>query len=232
MRDRALQASASGSGAVDLPLLLALVGLVAVATVALIFAERRDSLAGIWIAKPLASVAFVALGVADGWPDDSARRWLVAALVLCLAGDVLLIPREPRVFRLSILTFLAGHLAFLGGFLALGVAWSWAALALVPLVAAAVLVGRWLLPKVQPGLKGAVLAYMVVITAMVAVAAGAVAGGVTPLLLLAATAFWANDILVARDRFAGRDWRNRLYGLPMYYGAMVLFALIASGSLV
>lgn len=43
----------------------------------------------------------------------------------------------------------------------------------------------------------------------------------------AAIAFWANDILVARDRFARRTWLNRLYGLPLYYAAMVTFALTA-----
>lgn len=213
-------------------LLLALVAVVAVATGALILAERRDSRAGMWAAKPLASAAFVALGSADGLPADAPRRWLLVALVLCFAGDILLIPREARVFRASILTFLLGHLAFVAAFLAYGVAWGWVVIALVPLVAAAALIARWILPRVQAALKEAVLAYMVVITAMVAAAAGAVAAGGPVLLLPAAIAFWANDILVARDRFVQRSWLNRLYGLPMYYGAMVVFALTASGSLV
>lgn len=69
---------------------------------------------------------------------------------------------------------------------------------------------------------------MLVISAMVAAAAGAVGAGASPWLLGAALAFYGNDILVARDRFVVRDWRHRLVGLPLYYGSMAAFALIAS----
>ncbi|HUR67978.1 MAG TPA: lysoplasmalogenase family protein [Candidatus Thermoplasmatota archaeon] len=199
--------------------------LYAALVVALILAERAGSRAGMWATKPLTSLVFVAMGLSDGLPDTSAGRLLLTALVFSFAGDLCLIPTEARVFRAGILLFLLAHVAFVGAFLALGVAWAWAALALLPLAGAAWRVARWILRGVPHELRRAVVAYVVVITAMVATAAGAVAAGASPLLLVAALAFWTNDILVARDRFVTKTWVNRAMGLPLYYGAMLLFAL-------
>lgn len=194
---------------------------VALAVAGYLVAERRGHMLGMWLTKPLASALFVALAIP---PRDT---WLFAALVLSFLGDLLLIPKEPRIFRAGILVFLLAHVAFIAAFLAMGVAWTWAAGALAPLLLAAALVARWILPRVSRDLKLAVLAYMIVITAMVAIAAGSVAAGASPLLLGAALAFWTNDVLVARDRFATRSSWNRVLGLPLYYGAMVVFAILA-----
>lgn len=209
------------------PLAIAsLLAVMAAAIAGYLAAERAGSMFWMWITKPLASATFVLLALP---PLDP---WLFAALVLSFAGDLLLIPRAPRVFRLGILVFLLAHVAFLAAFAAQGIAWGFAAVALVPLVGAAILVARRILPRVSADLKPAVLAYMVVITAMVAGAAGASAAGASPLLLVAALGFYANDLLVARDRFLQKSWINRAAGLPLYYGAMVVFALLTSGSLV
>lgn len=201
------------------PLALALAAVVAVATAGLILAERARSRAGIAVAKPVASLAFVALG----WPTVDGA--LFAALVLCFLGDLCLIPEDVRVFRAGIVLFLLAHVAFGYAFLARGVAWPVAGLAVVPLVAAAVVVTRWILPTTPRELKPAVLAYVVVITAMVALAAGA-----SWFFLAPALAFWTNDVLIARDRFVARSWLNRAFGLPLYYGAMVAFALASRGA--
>lgn len=215
------------------PLALAgLVALLALATLVLIGAERRESRAWTWASKPVASAAFVALGIIGGIPDDRPRLLLILALVLSFVGDLFLIPQENTAFRFAILSFLAAHLVFMLAFLAYGVAWGWAALALVPLAIVAAIIARRILPKVAPELKRSVIAYVIVITAMVALAAGAATAGASPLLLLAALLFWANDILVARHRFVEKEWLNRAVGLPMYYGAMLIFALVASGALV
>lgn len=200
-------------------------GLLALALAGYIVAERRGSAPGMWATKPLASACFLLIALP---PVD---RWLIGALALSFVGDLLLIPRAPRVFRAGILVFLIAHLAFIAAFAARGFASWWTVLSLAILSLAAWAVARRLLPRVDRALKAAVLAYVVVITMMVAAAAGAVANGAPPLLLGAALAFYANDLLVARDRFLQKDWRNRLVGLPLYYGAMVLFAVVASGSI-
>jgi hypothetical protein len=58
---------------------------------------------------------------------------------------------------------------------------------------------------------------------------GCVAAGGGWSLGLAAVAFYLSDISVARDRFAQAGFGNRLWGLPLYYLAQLLFAF-ASGS--
>ena len=202
------------------PIELALLAVIALATGALILAEKRDSRAGMWVAKPLASAAFVALG----WPGVDLL--LFGALVLAFLGDLCLVPQDRRIFRAGILLFLLAHVAFGAAFVVRGVLWELAGPALVPLVVAAFFIARWILPTVPAELKGAVIAYVVVITGMVALAAGT-----SWTIFLAALAFWTNDILVARDRFVQRSWLNRAYGLPLYYGSMAIFALLARGTL-
>lgn len=169
-----------------------------------------------WLSKGAASACFVALGVIS-----HAAAPMLAALVLAFAGDLLLVPRDARVFRVGIVGFLLAHVALGAAFVLRGERWLRVPAALVPLILAAVLVARALLPRVPRPLRGAVLAYMVVISAMVALSAGA-----TPAwLILPALAFYANDLLVARDRFVTQAFWHRLVGLPLYYGAMAAFAL-------
>ena len=70
----------------------------------------------------------------------------------------------------------------------------------------------------------AVLAYIFVITTMVALSAGTVAAR-GPLLAGAAVLFFASDLAVARHRFVERSSTNKVVGLPLYYAAQLLFAL-------
>ena len=37
--------------------------------------------------------------------------------------------------------------------------------------------------------------------------------------------FWMSDISVARARFKSAGFGNRLWGLPLYYAAQLVFAL-------
>lgn len=191
-----------------------------VALLALLLAERREHEPAQFVAKGVASAAFVALGLLAQAPAA-----ILVALALAFVGDLLLVPRDPRVFRVGIVVFLLAHVAFLVAFSLRSPAYAFAAGALLILALAAALVARWILPRVPRALKGAVLAYMLVITLMVAAAAGASAGAGPIWLVLPALAFWTNDILVARDRFVARQGWHRWVGLPLYYGAMTAFAL-------
>jgi uncharacterized membrane protein YhhN len=75
-------------------------------------------------------------------------------------------------------------------------------------------------------LQKAVLAYILVISAMVGLACGSVGAGTVPLMAgVAAFAFAISDISVAMDRFVKPDFFWRLWGLPLYYGAQLLFGL-------
>lgn len=200
------------------------VALTAIAVAVLLVGERRSAPALCWIAKPLASAGFVAAALAAGATDSAYGSAILAALCLSWLGDVLLIPKSRTIFRLGILAFLLGHVAFVVAFVVRGVdpAWAIGALAAVAGPLAAVL--RWLGPHLGDELRAVVHAYMAVISLMVIAAAGTVgrAGDVT--ILAGAVAFYLSDLSVARDRFVEKVFANRAWGLPLYYAAQILLA--------
>jgi len=203
-----------------------------VALAALLAAEWRESrTAGpggrtvVWLAKPAASLAFLAAAWAWGAGDSAYGRTVLAALVLCLGGDVLLIPRERRgAFLAGIASFLLGHVVF-------GAAFAWRGVAPAALVAGlagmavfGLAVGRWLAPHLEGEMRVAVPAYVAVIGAMVALAVSATTATGDPLPALGAALFAVSDCFVARDRFVHPGFANAALGLPLYYGAQLLLA--------
>src|SRR5438094_66351 len=92
-----------------------------VAVAGLLVAEHRGSRRGVWVWKPLASSGFLAAAIVAGALHDAYGRAIVLALSLCWLGDVLLIPEDERAFRVGVLSFLGGHLAFSSAFLIRGI---------------------------------------------------------------------------------------------------------------
>lgn len=175
--------------------------------------------------KPLASIGFVLCALLAGATSTHYGRWVLTGLVLCLLGDLFLLSREVRPFRAGLFSFLLGHVAYATAFVVRGVDWLWAASAALILVAIALPVGRWLLPYVGAAMKLPVMAYIAVISLMVALGAGAFGANRLPILLIAPVAFYLSDLAVARDRFVKKSFVNRLWGLPLYYMAQLLFAI-------
>jgi len=201
----------------------------ALAVAGLLLAERRGLRAGVWVAKPLASTGFLVLALLRGATGSGYGRWVLAALALGWLGDVLLIPKgAKRSFAAGLGSFLLGHLAFAGAFAVRGVAWPWLAGGALAAAAVAVPVLRWLSPHVPGSLRGAVYAYVAVISAMVATAAGSFGAAGGPLLLAGALGFFASDLAVARERFVAKSFANKLWGLPLYYGSQLLLASTVS----
>lgn len=199
--------------------------LCAAAVAGLLWAEYAGSRKGLWLAKPLASLAFVWAAVAAGALDTVYGQLVLVALVLCLVGDVLLIPLDrPAVFRAGVFAFLAGHVAYSAAFLTrpLGIAGLVAGAVLMAIVLVAVL--RWLGPSLSPDMRGPVRIYMIVIGVMTALACGVSAGGGPWAVAAGALAFAASDVSVARDRFVRPAFVNRAWGLPLYYAAQLLLA--------
>jgi uncharacterized membrane protein YhhN len=208
--------------------LLGIVAATALAVAGLLVAERRGLQGGAWVAKPLASTGFLAFALARGFPEDRYGRWILVALALGWLGDVLLIPKDARrAFAAGLGSFLLGHLAFAAAFLIRGVAWPWLVAGALAAAAAAVPVLRWLGPHVPASLRGPVHAYVAVISAMVAAAAGSFGAAGGAALLAGALGFFASDLAVARERFVAKSFTNKLWGLPLYYGAQLLLASTA-----
>lgn len=167
-----------------------------------------------YVGKPLTTVLLVWLAAAASVPVS--RRWqraVVIGLVLSLVGDVcLMLPAD--LFVPGLVAFLLAHIAYIVAF-APGSTWGARAIGFAVLagVAGVNLVG--LLPRIEPALKGAVVAYVVVLASMAALA---LARAWTPALMrehpggtrlaaLGGVAFVASDSLLAWDKFAG--------GIPM-----------------
>lgn len=192
--------------------------------VAFLVAERLDWRLGRWLFKPLASTAFVAAALSSGAPATVYGRWVVTALAFSWLGDVLLIPRSMVTFRLGLGSFLVGHIAFAVAFVARGVALDGTAATAGVAALVAWPVARWLLPHVTAKMRVPVILYMLAISIMVALAVGTTVAHPRAIVLVAALAFYLSDLSVARDRFVAPGFVNRLWGIPLYYAAQVLFA--------
>jgi uncharacterized membrane protein YhhN len=201
------------------------IALTAASTLALLASERASFRPGVWIAKPVAASGFLATALAAGALDSSYGRWILAGLALSWLGDVLLIPRGARApFLAGLASFLAGHVAYTLGFAWRGLDPTTSAVAALAVLGASLLALRWLLPHVEARMRAPVLAYLVVISAMLVCAAGTVGHAGRPTIFAGAFGFYLSDLAVARERFLARSFSNKLWGLPLYFGAQLLLA--------
>ena len=175
--------------------------------------------------KPLASMSFVAAAWLAEPLSSSTGVALFCGLILSALGDVLLLKKGSKVHFLAGLgAFLFAHIAYVVSFVATGgVDWALAGGLSALGGGAAVGVSGWLLPSVPQKLKAPVVAYLIVISVMVVLAWSLPIG--FGLVQGAATLFFLSDISVAIDRFKEGGFLNRLWGLPAYYLAQLLFVL-------
>jgi uncharacterized membrane protein YhhN len=178
-----------------------------------------------WVCKPLVMLALIAVALALK-PDSAAERsWFVAALVCALAGDVFLMLPPNGMFVPGLGAFLLAHLAYVAGFVALGLSLARVLGALEVVAVVGVIVGLPILRPVgrsHPELRGPVIAYMAAISAMAVAAAGTgrwLAG-------VGAALFYASDGLIAWNRFVRARPGDKVAIIVTYHLAQ--FALVAS----
>jgi uncharacterized membrane protein YhhN len=203
-----------------------------VGTAVMLVGEFKKALSIRAIGKIVAVSGFLSAALANGLPHHSVGVVTLVALGFCALGDLLLLPDgAKRAFLLGLFSFLLGHVGFLVAFVTAGVSWWACALALLGLVPITALILRWLLPHVKAPMKVPVLLYVTAISLMVASAAGSVAGGGSVLGLIAAVAFFLSDLAVARERFVTNTVMNKVWGLPLYFGAQLAFAAWMNGGI-
>lgn len=176
------------------------------------------------ISKTFASAAFVVLGWVRLTTGDGVGACLLAGLVLCAMGDVLLLGE--KTFEPGLGAFLLGHLLLIAGFHAALPFGRWIPVVAVPLVVAGGAALRWLGPHLGRR-KHLVVAYVVVISVMVWGGFSASWGRALPWNAAAGSLlFYLSDLAVARQRFVRPDFVNRAVGLPLYYAGQLLLALV------
>ncbi|MDG2304786.1 MAG: lysoplasmalogenase [Candidatus Binatia bacterium] len=195
-------------------------------TAGLVLCDRFGSRLGRGILKPIAATGFVLTAWAAGALDSTYGQWIFLGLLLSWVGDVALLAREsPGLFKLGLVSFLLGHVAYSVGFVARGISADAALGAAAALSIPAVIALRWLTPHVSDSMKTPVRAYVVVITLMVLLAIATVAHAGNPWILVGAVLFYLSDLAVARERFVVRSFWNGAWGSPMYFVGQVVLAL-------
>lgn len=169
-----------------------------------------------YLCKPLTMVVLIAAALALDVADPTVRTWFVAALVLCLIGDVfLMLPQDLFVFGLG--SFLLGHIAYVIGMQVDGIDAARFGIGVLVVLVAMAIIGLRILRGVsqgaEPELVGPVTAYMVVISAMAASAIGT--GHVAA--VVGAGSFYASDALIAWNRFLRETAHGRLAIIVTYH---------------
>ena len=179
--------------------------------------------------KLAASTGFVVVAVMGRATEQDYGIWILVGLILAWVGDAALLGSDRAWFLFGLVAFLQAHVAYLIGFLVRGWEAAWGIPTAGVLVIAAAAVGRWLWPHVGDDMRPAVATYIVVISAMVAGAAGTAGFEPDARILGGALLFYLSDLAVARDRFVSPGWINRVWGLPAYYAGQLLLAWAAGG---
>lgn len=189
-----------------------------------------------YLCKPGATLLLIAYAArARVGADSRYRRWIIAGLVCSLVGDVcLMLPVDAFVAGLA--AFLVAHLCYIAA-LRRG---AWRPALIVSALAMAAYAGfnvAGLWPHLPAALRGAVLAYTLVLAAMAALALSRAAarpapvGSVPSLAALGALLFVASDSILAWDRFATPWPAAAAWVLASYYGAQWCIARSAHGAI-
>ena len=191
-------------------------------------AERRRRPGLRAVLKVVASVGFLCTAVAAGALQTRYGLMILTGLALSWFGDVFLLSRARGLFLAGLVSFLLAHVAYVTAFAVHGLDLYACLAALVVVLVVGGMILTWIFPSVPSGMGAPVVAYIVVISAMVMLAAGAVGAGGHFTMLIGGAAFYVSDLFVARDRFVAPGFWNALCGLPIYYGAQLLLAYSVS----
>jgi uncharacterized membrane protein YhhN len=179
--------------------------------------DRRVEL----VTKPLFTVLAAVLCAVHG--EGAPMVIALVGFALCLGGDVALLPAVDR-FIVGLGSFLAGHLAFIVAFVAVGLDEPWlapmAAIVFFPVIAGP---GRAILAG-SGTLKGPVTGYLVIISAMAVVAW---ATG-RPAAMIGAAAFVASDTILGWGKFVDERRWTPVAVMVTYHAALTALAVTFS----
>ncbi len=190
-----------------------------------VVAEWRNWRTIRWISKLTASTVFVILACANGAAGSAYGRLILLALIFSWVGDALLLSLRSSFLLAGIAAFFFAHIAFAAAFASQNLDTVWLFTSLAILTAAALAFIRWLWKYLTSFYKIAVPIYLAAITVMTSLAIAASVASFAPLLGVGAIAFAVSDVSVALNRFVERKIVNKIWGLPLYYLAQLLFAM-------
>lgn len=176
------------------------------------------------IAKCAASIGFLWVAFSAGAFQSTFGIIMFTGLFFSFWGDAFLIGSGNNFFLAGLVSFFLAHVAY-------GIAFAVYAFnplvtigALIVMIPHTVVIYRWLSPHVEQELFAPVVAYMAVITLMVALAAATWGRPAAFFIVIGAVLFYISDLFVARGRFVESGMINGLIGLPIYYGGQLILA--------
>lgn len=203
---------------------------VAVACIALVAFLLFDLQTPAFVAKLVASSAFIAVAMQSGAVSSGYGRLILVGLICSWFGDMFLTSSSQTAFLAGLCAFLIGHLAYVSAFVKHGYSRGWVLTTAVPVTAIAITVFVWLEPHTPSALLIPVQAYIAVISLMVIFAFGTRGRGGSALIIIGATLFFLSDLSVAALRLVEVEFPTYIWGLPFYYGGQVCLALSVSQS--
>lgn len=203
------------------PAAILLLGLAAILALLDWVAVARESSVLEYVSKPSATVAFLLTAIALDVSHDAPWAWRVAALALCILGDVfLMLPKDAFIQGLA--SFAVAQILFTISFVTDGTTLGRFAIGTVIVVPISAMLARRFVTALRRSGHGELVApvvcYLLVISAM---AIGSVASG-SPVAIAGAMIFIVSDSLIAESRFVNaKSWH------PV--GIMVTYHLALSG---
>ena len=198
--------------------------LCAVAVLALVVSDLKGLRAGRYLFKPLAASAFIWVALSLDATTTAYGSWMLAALALCMLGDVFLMFDTERSFLAGLGAFLCGHLLFAVAFCQLPTNFMGLAASALPAMLLLAGLRRWLAPHVPPAMKIPVALYVAVITLMLLCAGLTVDHPAAVFIIGGAWGFAISDLAVARRQFINPSRINGLWGTPLYFGSQMVLA--------
>jgi uncharacterized membrane protein YhhN len=194
------------------------------AVLGLMYCDFRQWRPGRYLFKPLAAAAFVWLALVLDAMTSTYGSWMLAGLVCCLVGDLLLMPDSESSFLAGLSAFLCGHILYAVAFLHLPLNLWGIAVTSVPAIIVLVATTRWLAPHLEARMKLPVTLYTLVITAMLLCAGLSAGQPAAALILCGAWGFALSDLAVARQQFVHASALNSLWGTPLYFLSQMILA--------
>lgn len=193
-----------------------------------LFYEKGETHKGMIPTKMILSLLFIAAVIIQPHPLPGYFKFLFVGMIFCAGGDLFLAMPQRSTFMSGLVSFLIGHIFYITAFFyaaQLNVL-TWIGIGTL------LIAGGWVFVWLRPHLgkmKGPVVAYILIITVMMA-GAFSILGDVRInrmgrfLVFAGAFLFYISDIFVARHRFIKKEFFNRLIGLPLYFTGQYILA--------
>ncbi len=189
----------------------------------------------IYIFKPISTLLVIAVAFLSLLELDQNHAYTLGVMIglfLSLGGDLALMFQEKkRAFMLGLIFFLFAQIAYIGVFAQLG---RFTGRDFIPIVLLATSgIGFYILIRPKLGrMHVPVIAYMIVISAMVCLAASTLNSPVFQknqalMIVAGAVLFYISDVILAANRF-WKPWKYNRISLAFYYSGQLFIALAAS----